>query len=203
MKTIHFVLGILCALVGFVGSARADAVVGEPAPDFTLFDLGGQPRKLSDFKGKIVVIEWNNPDCPIVHKHYDSGNIPKLQHTAMDKGVVWLMVNSSAHGQQGGDYSAAEIKTWLAQHNSDPTAYLRDSDGKVGHLYGAKTTPHLFVVRADGILAYNGGIDSIRSADQADIARAQNYVAAALTSVEAGQPVKRANTQPYGCAVKY
>lgn len=203
MRPLNFVFALCCAFAGLIGSARAAAVVGKQAPDFTLTDLEGHPRKLSEFRGKIVVLEWNNPDCPIVHKHYDSGNIPKLQHAAMDKGVVWLLINSGAHGQQGGDYSASDINGWLAKRDSAPTAYLRDSDGAVGHLYGAKATPHLFVVRPDGVLAYNGGIDSIRSADPADIPRAENYVAAALTAVEAGQPVKRANTQPYGCSIKY
>jgi hypothetical protein len=203
MKPFTFVFAALIAFGGLMSSARAAAVVGEPAPDFSLFDLEGHACKLSDFKGKIVVLEWNNPDCPFVHKHYDSGNIPKLQHAAMDKGVVWLMINSGAHGEQGGDYSAGEITSWLTQHNSAPTAYLRDSSGAVGRLYGAKATPHLFVIRTDGILAYNGGIDSIRSADQADIPRAVNYVAAALTAVEAGKAVKHANTQPYGCPIKY
>lgn len=203
MKPITFVLAALLSLAGLQASARAAAVVGEPAPDFTLTGLDGQPHKLSDYKGKIVVLEWNNPDCPFVHKHYDSGNIPKLQHTAMEQGVVWLMVNSGAPGQQGGDYSSAQLNSWLADHKSSPTAYLRDPSGTVGHLYGAKATPHLFVIKADGVLAYNGGIDSIRSADQADIARAENYVASALAAVEAGQPVKHAHTQPYGCSIKY
>ena len=187
------------------GSAtvRAAATVGEAAPDFTLTGLDGQPHHLSDYRGKLVVLEWNNPDCPFVHKHYDSGNIPKLQHSAQAQGVVWLMINSSAPGQQGGDYTPAQFKAWLDQHHSAPDAYLRDPDGKVGHLYGAKTTPHLFVIRPDGILAYQGGIDSIRSADQADIPRAENYVAEAVLAVQHGQPVKRANTAAYGCSVKY
>jgi len=199
----HLLLTLALAF-GLIGSSsvRAAAMVGEAAPDFTLSGLDGQPHQLSDYRGKLVVLEWNNPDCPFVHKHYDSGNIPKLQHSAQAQGVVWLMINSSAHGQQG-DYTPEQFKAWLDQHHSAPDAYLRDPDGKVGHLYGAKTTPHLFVIRPDGVLAYQGGIDSIRSADQADIPRAENYVAEAVLAVQHGQAVKHANTAAYGCAVKY
>lgn len=187
----------------FVSLAQAAVEVGRPAPDFTLTGIDGQQYRLSDFRGKIVVLEWNNPDCPFVHKHYDSGNIPRLQEAARAEGVVWLTINSGASDMQGGDYSAADLRQWLEQRHADPTAYLRDPAGKVGRLYGAKTTPHLFVIRADGILAYEGGIDSIRSANQADIPRAENYVAEALAAVESGRPVVRTNTQPYGCSVKY
>jgi len=195
----------LCAFAFALGVAPTHAAVatGQPAPDFTLTDIEGQAHRLADYKGKVVVLEWNNPDCPIVHKHYDSGNIPKLQHSAMAGGVVWLLINSAAPGNEGGDYSAAQIKAWLQQRSATPTAYLRDPTGQVGHLYAAKTTPHMFVINAEGTLVYDGAIDSIRSADPEDIPRAQNYVVAALAAVQAGQPVARANTQPYGCAVKY
>ena len=184
--------------------ARAAVQTGSPAPDFTLTDLDGKPHQLSDYKGKIVVLEWNNPDCPFVKKHYDnSGNLPKLQKAATADGVIWLTINSGAAGKQGGDYSPTQLKTYLEKNHAAPTAYLPDHDGKIGHLYGAKTTPHLFVVTAAGILAYDGAIDSIRSADTADIAKATNYLTAALTAVKAGQPVEKANTEPYGCSVKY
>lgn len=186
-----------------VSRAWAAAEIGRPAPDFTLSDIDGASHKLSDFKGKIVVLEWNNPDCPIVHKHYDSGNLPHLQKTHMAKGVVWLLINSGAPGKEGADYTSAQIKSWLEERDSNPTAYLRDSDGAVGHLYGAKTTPHLFVIDANGVLVYEGAIDSIRSADAADIPRAENYVSEALQSVEAGLQVAKPATQPYGCPVKY
>ncbi len=193
-----------CALVLAAVPRSAAAVAnGRPAPDFTLTDLDGQVRHLSDFKGRVVVLEWNNPDCPIVHKHYDSGNIPRLQKTAMADGVVWLLINSGAPGKEGADYSAAEFKAWLQQRGSAPTAYLRDPAGTVGHLYGAQTTPHLFVITADGNLAYHGGIDSIPSADPADIPRAENYVQEALASIKAGQPVAKGSSRAYGCTVKY
>jgi len=184
--------------------ARAAVQTGSPAPDFTLTDLDGNPHKLSDYKGKIVVLEWNNPDCPFVKKHYDhSGNLPNLQKAATADGVVWLTINSGAAGNQGGDYSAAQLKAYLEKNHAAPTAYLPDHDGKVGHLYNAKTTPQLFVITADGTLAYDGAIDSIRSTDVGDIAKATNYLTAALTSVKAGQPVAKANTESYGCSVKY
>ena len=184
--------------------ARAAVQTGSPAPDFTLTDLDGNSHKLSDYKGKIVVLEWNNPDCPFVKKHYDhSGNLPKLQKAATADGVVWLTINSGAAGNQGGDYSAAQLKAYLEKNHAAPTAYLPDHDGKVGHLYKAKTTPQLFVITAAGTLAYDGAIDSIRSTDVGDIAKATNYLTAALTSVKAGQPVAKANTESYGCSVKY
>ena len=204
MKFVRSIL-ISAAIAGFaIGqTARAHVEIGQAAPDFTLTDLDGHARKLSDYKGKIVVLEWNNPDCPIVHKHYDSGNIPKLQKSATAQGVVWLLINSGAPGLQGGDYSSAEIKAWLKQRGSVPTSYLRDPDGKVGHLYAAKATPHLFVIKPDGVLAYEGAIDSVPSANQRDIPRAENYVSEALAAVEAGQPVTKTSTRPYGCAIKY
>ena len=204
MKSIQSILFCAVAL-GSMAAAAANASidVGQAAPDFTLRDIDGRAHKLSDYKGRIVVLEWNNPDCPIVHKHYDSGNIPSLQRNAMSDGVVWLLVNSGAPGKQGADYTADQIKAWLKERNSSPTAYLRDSDGTVGHLYGAEATPHLFVIRKDGILAYEGAIDSIASARQSDIPKAVNYVKLALASVEAGRPVAQAATQPYGCSVKY
>jgi hypothetical protein len=205
MKSIRASLVFAVALAAALGASRAGAAaeIGRPAPDFSLTDIDGASHRLSEFKGRIVVLEWNNPDCPIVHKHYDSGNIPRLQRASMAKGVVWLLINSGAPGKEGGDYTSAQIKSWLADRDSNPTAYLRDTDGAVGHLYGAKTTPHLFVVDGNGVLAYEGAIDSIRSADPGDIPRAENYVSEALQAVEAGLPVAKAATQPYGCPVKY
>jgi hypothetical protein len=186
-----------------LSALRANVHVGQPAPDFTLQDIDGQPRKLSDYQGKVVVLEWNNPDCPIVHKHYDSRNIPHLQKWAMNQGVVWLLINSGKPGKQGADYSADEIRSWLKDRDSTPTAYLRDPSGEVGRLYHATNTPQLFVVRSDGQLMYDGAIDSIASSDRSDIAHAENYVREALSAVEAGKPVPHPTTRPYGCAVKY
>ncbi|HVU23895.1 MAG TPA: redoxin domain-containing protein [Opitutus sp.] len=186
-----------------VSSARAAAAVGAAAPDFALTGIDGKTHRLSDYPGKTIVLEWNNPECPFVRKHYYSGNIPGLQKTATADGVVWLMINSGAKGEEGGGYSDAALQAFLDRTHAAPTEYLLDPTGKVGRMYGAKTTPHLFVINADGALVYDGAIDSIRSADVDDIPRARNYVRAALDDLKAGRPVKPAATQPYGCAVKY
>lgn len=190
------------ASVAFFSQAVAAAMVGSPAPDFTLTDIQGQSHKLSDYRGKIVVLEWVNSGCPFVQKHYESGNLPRLQQTATADGVVWLAVNTGRDGVQGA-MNSADASQWLRKQQASPTAYLRDPDGSVGRLYGAKTTPHMYVINADGVLVYNGAIDSIRSADKEDIARATNYVSAALADLKAGRPVATTNTQPYGCGVKY
>lgn len=187
----------------FTVAVHANASVGEPAPDFTLTDIDGGTHTLSALKGKTVVLEWVNPECPFVKKHYDkSGNIPALQKSAKADGVVWLSINSAAPGKQG-DYDAVQVAMWRDKTGSAPTAYLRDRDGKVGKLYGAKTTPHIFVITPEGQLAYSGAIDSISSTDAADIAKAENYVTAALASVKNKVPLSRSSTQPYGCSVKY
>jgi len=187
----------------FAVGVQAAAVVGEAAPAFTLTDIKGASHSLSDFKGKTVVLEWVNPECPFVVKHYEkSGNIPALQKSATADGVVWLSINSAAAGKQG-DYDTAQVAAWSEKTKAAPTAYLRDSDGKVGKAYGAKTTPQIYVINAEGTLVYNGAIDSIRSADAADIAKAENFATAALAAVKAGKPVEKATTQPYGCSVKY
>ena len=184
--------------------ARASVENGQPAPDFTLTDLDGKAHKLSDFKGKIVVLEWNNPNCPFVKKQYEkSGNLPATQKAATADGVIWLTINSGAPGKEGGDYTAAQLKEYLDKNHAVPTAYLPDHDGQVGHLYNAKTTPHLYVINKEGVLVYQGAIDSVRSAEPADIAKATNYVNAALVAVKAGKPVEKASTEPYGCSVKY
>lgn len=192
----------VCASLLFAGTLGA-ATVGQPAPAFTLSDLEGKPRSLEEFKGKVVVLEWVNPDCPFVKKHYDkSGNMPALQKAAAADGVVWLLINSGAPGKQG-DYDVAQAKSWLAKQNAAATAYLRDSDGKVGNAYQAKSTPHMFVINADGTLVYNGAIDSVRSANPADIEKAENYVKAALAALKAGRAVANPSNTPYGCGVKY
>jgi hypothetical protein len=202
MKILKQLLSAIAALAALAGVARATVEVGQPAPDFTLTDLNGQAHSLSDYKGRIVVIEWNNPGCPFVKKHYESGNIPSLQKAATAGGIVWLTINSGAPGNEGA-LSPAEIKAWLQENAAAPTAYFCDADGKVGHLYGAKTTPDMYVINANGTLVYKGAIDSIRSADAADIARATNYVKAALDALKSGQPIAKPVSEPYGCSVKY
>ncbi|MCM2256550.1 MAG: thioredoxin family protein [Vicinamibacteria bacterium] len=192
------VAGLLLA----AGPARAAAVVGQPAPEFTLTDSNGKSHSLTSFKGKHVVLEWNNFDCPFVVKHYGSGNMQKLQKAYTGKGVVWLTVNSSAAGKQG-HLQAAEVAAKLGERKAAPSAYLLDADGTVGKLYGAKTTPHMFVIDPQGKLVYAGAIDDKPSTDQADIAGARNLVAAALDEALAGKPVSVATSTPYGCSVKY
>ncbi len=183
-------------------SASAAAVVGTAAPDFSLTDSNGKSHTLSEYKGKPVVLEWNNPGCPFVHKHYESGNIPGQQAQATGAGVIWLTLNSGATGKQG-YLDGAGANAVVAQYHAAPSAYLLDADGRVGHLYGAKTTPHLFVIDKDGVVRYMGGIDSIASTDVADIAKATQYVPEALAELAAGKPVSVASAQPYGCSVKY
>jgi hypothetical protein len=203
MKTLLKTSLLLAALAAIsTGAARAAVAVGAPAPDFTLTDINGQVHRLSEYKGRVVVLEWVNPDCPFVRKHYGSGNIPRLQKSATGDGVVWLSINSGHPGAEG-DYAPADAAAWMKKMGASPTAYCRDQDGKVGRLYSAKTTPHIFVITADGTLAYDGAIDSIRSADVDDIPRATNYVSEALQAVKSGKPVVKAYSQPYGCSVKY
>lgn len=185
---------------------RAQAVtqlrVGQAAPDFVGVDSLGNTHRLSDFRGKVVVLEWTNHQCPFVRKHYDSGNMQGLQTEAAAEGVVWLSVISSAPGAQG-YVEAAQANDLTESRNASPTAILLDPAGEIGRLYDARTTPHMFVINPQGVVEYMGAIDSIPSADQADVATAENYVQAALTNVLTGQPVNPAVTQPYGCSVKY
>jgi hypothetical protein len=179
------------------------AEVGKAAPDFTLTDINGAKHSLSDFKGKTVVLEWVNPECPFVVKHYEkSGNMPKTQKAALAEGVVWLQINSGHAGAQG-DFAPDKVKGWMGKNGATSTAYFRDSEGTVGKMYDARTTPHMYIVNPEGTLVYAGGIDSIRSSSADDIAKATNYVAAALSDLKAGKPVREANTRPYGCSVKY
>jgi len=183
-------------------AAFAAAEIGKPAPDFTLTDTKGVSHKLSDFKGKVVVLEWINLGCPYVKGQYGGKNMQGLQKAYGAKDVVWLSICSSATGEQG-YYSAADWNAKIAEHGIAATAVLIDEPGTVGKLYGAKTTPHMYVVAADGTLAYNGAIDSANSTKPSDIAGATNYVAAAVDALLAGKPVATTATKPYGCGVKY
>ncbi len=175
---------------------------GGPAPDFTLPSQDGSMIGLSAYKGKYIVLEWFNSGCPFVKKHYEPGNMQKLQATYTAKGVIWLSINSSAKGKEGytTPKEAGEIRM---KWKSPSTAVLLDSAGKVGKLYGAKTTPHIFIISPEGRVIYQGAIDDKASADSADIASSKNYVAAALDAALAGQAVAEASTKPYGCSVKY
>jgi len=181
--------------------AHADAKIGQPAPSFTATDANGKTVSLADFKGKTVVLEWNNPECPFVRKHY-SGNMQQQQAAARAQNVVWLTVNSSAAGKQG-HLDGESARVLIAKTGAKQTDYLLDAEGAIGREYGAKTTPHLFVIDTNGVLRYNGAIDSIASTDVSDIAKATQYVPAALADLLAGREVKVATSKPYGCSVKY
>jgi peroxiredoxin len=194
---------LLWALALATASAlAAPAVVGQPAPAFSATDTSGKTVSLADFKGKTVVLEWVNPGCPYVRKHYDSANMQGTQKGAVGQGVVWLAVNSTAQGHY--DYKKpADMAAWMQSQKASATATLMDSEGKVGRTYGARTTPHMYIVDAKGTLAYAGGIDDKPSANPADTKTAKNFVTAALADIAAGRPVAQAATRPYGCSVKY
>jgi len=181
--------------------ARA-ARVGKPAPDFTATDTNGKVHKLSEYRGKFVVLEWTNRGCPYTQKHYNSGNMQRLQREWTSKGVIWLTVVSSAPGEQG-YVTAPEENAYLRENSAAPTAVLLDPTGTVGHLYDAKTTPHMFIINSQGMLIYNGAIDDRPTTDLADVNRAKNYVSASLQEATSGKPVSNTTTRPYGCSVKY
>ncbi len=199
------------AAVMFAGAAHAvsptnvnkKAVeVGQKAPDFTLKDTDGKDVSLSSFAGKNVVLEWTNDKCPYVVKHYDTKNMQGLQEKYTGQGTIWLTINSSADGKQG-YVSAADAKQIISEKGGKATAYLFDTDGTVGRLYDAKTTPHMYVIDGEGTLVYAGAIDSDDSFKPEAVDGATNYVAAALDAIAAGKPVAVATTKPYGCGVTY
>jgi peroxiredoxin len=193
---------VLAAAFALAAAPALAATVGQPAPDFSAPDLTGKPVRLSDFRGKFVVLEWTNPECPYVRRHYDSGNMPSLQKEVAAKDVVWLAVNSTS--PSSGEFKTPEeMKKWLGEKGATPKATLIDKDGKVGRLYGARTTPHMYVVDPQGKLVYAGAIDDKRWASTAETKSAKNHVRAALGEAMAGQPVSVAATSPYGCSVKY
>jgi peroxiredoxin len=198
MKTLLAVSAVAALLV----TAHAAPEVGKPAPDFTLKDLAGKEHKLSDLKGKTVVLEWVNYGCPFVKKHYDSKNMQNLQKEATADGVVWLAICSSAPGKQGNETPEA-AKTKTEELGSKASAYLVDADGKVGKLYEARTTPEMFIVNKDGNLVYKGAIDDQPNPSPDSIKGAVNYVKAALADLDAGKPVATPSTKSYGCSVKY
>jgi len=188
--------------LGSAFTAAAQAVVNQPAPAFSAKDVTGKTVSLADFKGKHVVLEWVNPGCPFVQKHYNSANMPATQKDAMSKGVVWLSISSTA--KDAGDYlPPAELAKWLQSKSAAPTAALMDEDGRIGRSYGARTTPHMYLIDPQGKLVYAGAIDSKPTANPADIKTATNYVTQAVGEALAGKPVSRASTQAYGCAIKY
>ena len=191
-------------IAGLLMTAAAYAApeIGKPAPDFSAADSNGKPVKLSDYRGKTVVLEWTNDGCPYVKKHYSSNNMQALQKEAAAKGVVWLTIISSAQGAQG-YLTGNEVNKLTEARGAAPAAVVLDPEGAVGHLYDARTTPHMFIVNKEGTLVYMGGIDDKATTDIEDIKTAKNYVRAALDELAAGAPIENAITRPYGCSVKY
>ena len=192
----------VAAVPSFAVAPREVAAIGDPAPALSLPDQNGKTRSLSEFKGKFVVLEWFNKDCPFVKKHYGSGNMQNLQKWAKEKKVVWLSVISSAEGKQG-FLTAPEAKQTMKDLKMSSEAILLDTDGKVGKAYGAKTTPHMYIVDPKGVLIYNGGIDNKPTPNPADIEGARSNVKIALEEALAGKEVSLKTSQPYGCSVKY
>lgn len=196
----RLVTALFC-YAALAGGALATSV-GAAAPDFTLPDVQGRTVRLADFRGRYVVLEWNNPGCPFVQKHYRSGNLPTLQKEATARGVVWLAINSTEPGHA--DYqSPAQLARWMDTQQAAPTAVLMDEDGRVGKAYGARVTPHMYLIDPQGRLLYAGGLDSIASARVEDIPRATNYIRTGLDEALAGKPLSHAVTAPYGCSIKY
>lgn len=194
-------LASLLLLLGLSATAQAAPQIGQPAPDFELTDATGKTHKLSDYADKVVMLEWTNHECPFVRKHYNSGNMQKLQKDYTALGVVWLSVISSAPGKQG-YVTPEQAQELTTSRNAAPTAVLFDPQGTTGIAYDARTTPHMYVIDK-GILRYMGGIDSIPSTDPDDIAKADPYAKLALDAVLTGKPVEKSVTRPYGCSVKY
>jgi len=194
-------VSLAAVTAGFAAAAapQTTPAVGDTAPAFTLKCLSGTNHSLAEFKGKIVVLEWTNPGCPVVQRHYQDGLMPAAQKAAQEKGAIWLAINSTNPGH--GNYrEPADLKTTYTGWNAAYASQLMDPDGATGQAYGAKTTPHIFVIDAQGKIAYNGAIDDDTSGSKAD---RTNYALAAIDALIAGQPVAVTTTRPYGCSVKY
>ncbi|HOJ38603.1 MAG TPA: thioredoxin family protein [Ignavibacteriales bacterium] len=193
---------LIIALFSFATVVAQQTKINSPAPDFTLLDINGKEHKLSEYKGKIVVLEWINFDCPYVKKHYNSKNMQQLQEKYTKQDIIWLAICSSAPGKQG-NFTKDEILNRIKLHDAKFNAYLIDEDGKVGKTYGAKTTPHIFIIDKNGNLVYAGGIDDKPSKEIEDVKDAKNYVSKALDELLSGKPVTEQSAQSYGCSVKY
>ena len=202
MKRLLILSSALIALTLFTTLLYAAAKVGEAAPSFSEAASDGKTYNLSSYQGKFVVLEWHNQGCPYTAKHYESGNMQKLQKEWTAKGVTWFTVISSAPGTQG-YVDASNENSYMAKMKAAPTAALLDPSGQLGHMYGAKTTPHMFIINPQGKLIYDGAIDDRPTTDESDVNGAKNYVSLALDEAMAGKPVSTATTRPYGCSVKY
>ncbi|ACV34962.1 thioredoxin family protein [Accumulibacter sp.] len=199
MSTRMATIGLVLAILAGTASAQAP---GAAAPAFTINDTAGKPVALADFKGKYVVLEWTNPECPFVQKHYVSKNMQGLQKEWSERGVVWLSINST-NANHSEFKTGPEVANWMRAQGSAQKATLLDSSSATGRAYAAKTTPQMFVIDPAGTVIYNGAIDDKRSTNPADVKGASNYVRAALSEALAGKPVTVASTSPYGCSVKY
>jgi hypothetical protein len=198
----HSTLRLMSAALALAGSLALAATPGTTAPGFTVRDAAGKPVSLADYQGKFVVLEWTNPECPFVRKHYDSRNMQGLQKEWGGKDVVWLTINST--NEMSSEFkSGPQMAAWMTAQGAAPKATLIDASSATGRAYAAKTTPHMFVIDPAGRIVYNGAIDDKRSANPADAKTANNFVRAALTEATAGKPVSVASTTPYGCSVKY
>src|SRR5436189_2893698 len=195
-------LTVITSLIATAVFAFDPARVGRAVPDFSLTDASGKTHSLSQYKGKYVVLEWFNPECPFVKKHYGSGNMQKLQQRYTGKGVVWLTIDSNAPGTEG-NITPEQAQKIAESWKTHQTALLLDSEGKAGRAYGAKNTPNMVVVSPEGKIAYEGAIDSKATPNPADIPNSTNYVKAALDESLTGKPVTTSQTKPYGCSVKY
>ncbi len=202
MKLSSILFSVLCVVSGLLTAAHAAVTPGAAAPDFTLESIDGKPITLSQFRGKYVVLEWFNSECPFVQKHYETGNMQKLQSNYTGKGIVWLAINSTnpEHSNYRDPRRSREI---VSKWKANPTALLLDPEGNVGQAYGARTTPHMYIIDPQGKLVYRGGIDDKPSFSPRDIPEARNYVAAALDELLSGRQVSESDTRPYGCSVKY
>jgi peroxiredoxin len=199
IKTLLTLLGCFVSTAAFAVESPA---VGSAAPDFSLTDAKGKTHSVSEYKGKYVVLEWFNPECPFVKKHYGPGNMQKLQEEYTSKGVVWLSIDSSAPGTEG-NLTPEQAQKKMADWKTHQTALLLDPEGKAGRAYGAKNTPHMFIINPEGKIVYEGAIDNKATPNPADISSSTNYVKVALDESMAGKPVSNPNTKPYGCSVKY
>ncbi len=197
-----FALGLLIFSNQYINSAHANAEIGAAAPDFEATDTNGNAFKLSDHKGKVVVLEWSNHQCPFVWKHYSEGNMQATQKKAKELGAEWVTIVSSAPGRQG-NVSVEEANKITADEGAEISAKILDESGEIGKMYGAQTTPHMFIINEEGMIAYAGAIDSNSSPNPKVIADATNYVTAALESLKAGEEIAVAQSKPYGCSVKY
>lgn len=202
LRTFFVALAAMAAFSVFQAVAQAAVEIGAQAPEFSGTTADGKTVRLSDYKGKVVVLEWNNPFCPFVRKHYDAGNMQALQKEYTAKDIIWLSINSSAKGKQG-YLDGAALQEQLKKNANAATAYIIDAEGTIGRLYQAKTTPQMFVISKEGSVIYNGAIDSISSADISDIAKADPYVKNAIDATIKGQSIKISTSAPYGCSIKY